>query len=167
MLDRNIVKQFWGDFKLSVQEEDPNFPIVNPQDAIKALMKCRNWIGTFTELLISNNNQRAIVLKSLKHERFQLGQIEQYWYAELLGAGHPVSALKTKELAQALIAQKTKDDSAYHSIQMNIATLETELEVLNHDKETLDLLLKRIEKTTDWLRDYLNWCKFELRDLSR
>lgn len=167
MLDRNIIKQFWGDFKLSVQEEDPNFPIVNPQDAIKALMKCRNWIGNFTELLINNNNQRAVVLKNLKHERYLLGQIEQYWYAELLEAGHSVSALKTKELAQALIAQKTKDDTAYHSIQTNITALETELEALNNDKETLDLLLKRIEKTTDWLRDYMNWVKFELRDLSR
>lgn len=167
MIDKNIVRKFWDDFKLIIQEEDPNFPIVNPQDAIRALMKCRNWVGTFTEFLINNNNLRATVLKSLKHERFLLGEIEQYWYAELLGAGYSASALKTKELAQALISQKTKEDATYHSIQMNITSLETELEELNNDRETLDLLLKRIEKTTDWLRDYLNWCKFELRDLSR
>ena len=44
-------------------------------------------------------------------------------------------------------------------------SLENELEELNHDRETLDLLLKKLEKTTDWLRDYLNWQKFELRTL--
>jgi|SRR6266404_5318141 len=165
MLDRELLKAFWKDFKLVTQEEDSNFPIVNPQDAIRALVKCRNWVGTFTEMLISNNSLRAIVLKNFKHERYLLNQIEQYWYAELLGEGHPVSALKTKELAQALITKKTQDDTAYHSIQLNILSLENELEELTNDKETLDLLLKKLEKTTDWLRDYLNWTKFELRVL--
>ncbi len=165
MLDKNLIKQFWNDFKLVTQEEDSNFPIANPQDAIRALVKCRNWVGTFTELLIDNNNLRAVVLRSLKNERYLASKIEQYWYAELLAEGHPVSALKTKELAQALITKKTQDDAPYHSIQLNIISLENELEELNHDRETLDLLLKKLEKSTDWLRDYLNWVKYELRTL--
>lgn len=165
MIDKDLLKRFWKDFQLITQEEDSTFPIVNPQDAIRALMKCRNWVGTFTELLIDNNNLRAVVLKSFKHEKFQLTQIEQYWYAELLAEGQAISALKTKELVQALIARKTIDDTTYHSIQANMQTLESELEILNNDKETLDLLLKRLEKTTDWLRDYLNWCKYEARTL--
>ncbi len=165
MLNKELIKAFWQDFKLVTQEEDTNFPIVNPQDAIRTLVKCRNWVGTFTEMLIANNNLRAVVLKSFKHERFLLSQIEQYWYAELLAEGQAVSTLKTKELAQALITKKTQDDTTYHSIQLNIMSLENELEELNHDRETLDLLLKKLEKTTDWLRDYLNWVKYELRTL--
>ena len=165
MLNKELIKAFWQVFKLVTQEEDTNFPIVNPQDAIRTLVKCRNWVGTFTEMLIANNNLRAVVLKSFKHERFLLSQIEQYWYAELLAEGQAVSALKTKELAQALITKKTQDDTTYHSIQLNIMSLENELEELNHDRETLDLLLKKLEKTTDWLRDYLNWVKYELRTL--
>lgn len=167
MIDKDLLTKFWKDFHLVVQEEDSSFPIVNPQDAIRALVKCRNWVGTFTELLINTNNIRAVVAKNFKHERFLLKEIEQYWYAELLAEEHSISVLKTRELVQALIAKKTQDDVTYHSIQLNIIGLENELEALDAEKETLDLLLKRLEKTTDWLRDYLNWCKYELRELSK
>src|SRR2546423_65759 len=140
MIDKDLLARFWKDFQLTTQEEDSTFPIVNPQDAARTLIKCRNWIGTFTELLISKNNIRGVVLKSLKHERFLLGEIEQYWYSELL-SGYSVSALKTRELAQSLIAQKTKDDSTYHSIQMSIMSLENELEEIDNDRENLEALL--------------------------
>lgn len=165
MLDKDLLARFWKDFHLTTQDEDTSFPIANPQDAARVLVKCRNWIGTFTELLISRNNIRNVVLKSLKHERSLLSEIEQFWYADFLASGHPVSTLKTRELAQALIAQHTKDDTAYHSIKANIITLENELNEFDIDIENLEALLKRIEKTTDYLVQYLNWVKYEVRTL--
>ncbi|SRR5258706_1085420 len=165
MLSKDLLARFWKDFNLITQEEDSSFPIVNPQDAVRALIRCRNWVGTFTEMLVSNSMQKTITVKGLKHENYLLSEIEQYWYAELLTEGQSVSALKTKELAQALIAQKTKDDSTYHSIQFNIISLENELFDIDSDKDILEMLLKKLEKTTDWLIQYINWTKFELRTL--
>lgn len=165
MIDKDLLTRFWKDFNLITQEEDSNFPIVNPQDAVRALIRCRNWVGTFTEMLVSNSIQKTITVKGLKHENYLLSEIERFWYAELLTEDHSISVLKTKELAQALIAQKTKDDPTYHSIQLHIISLENELFDINSDKDILEMLLRKIEKTTDWLVQYINWTKFELRTL--
>jgi len=167
MIDKALLARFWKDFQLITQNEDSTFPIVNPQDAVQALIKCRNWVGTFTEMLISNSIVRTITNKSLKHEKYLLSEIEQYWYAELLDSEYSVSALKTRELAKALIAKRTKDDVAYHTIQANIISLENEMYELDTDKDILETILKKLEKSTDWLRDYINWVKFEVRDLSK
>jgi hypothetical protein len=118
-------------------------------------------------MLVDNSYIRIVTEKSLRHEKHLLSIIEQDWYANLLAEGHSISALKTKELAQALIAKKTETDATYHTIQMNIITLENELLELNNDKEILETVLKKLEKSTDWLVQYINWIKFEIRDLAK
>jgi len=163
MIDKELLTRFWRDFQLITQEEDSTFPIVNPQDAARALIKCRNWIGTFTEQLITLETERTFVLKDLHRERVTLRSLDNFYIERILASDYPLSAIKNKDILQALI--QTHADAEQKALTQVISNQEEVLLGIESDKTILENLIKRIEKSTDWLIQYLNWTKFELRSL--
>jgi len=164
MLDRELLARFWKDFHLATQDEDTSFPIANPQDAARVLVKCSNWIGTFTEQLIAFENMRVSVAKDLQHYRTELKDLENLLIDSLVAEGYFTPAsLKNKEFVQMSI--RSKETTGASGLRITIQNAEAVLAELNSDQEMLENLVKRIEKTTDYLVQYLNWVKYEVRTL--
>jgi hypothetical protein len=164
MLDKELLARFWRDFHLTTQDEDASFPIANPQDAARVLVKCRNWIGTFTEQLIAFENMRVSVTKDLQHYKTKLKDLENLLMDDLIAEGYFTPAsLKNKDFVQMSI--RNKEIAEARGLRMTIQNVEAVLIELNSDQEMLENLIKRIEKTTDYLVQYLNWVKYEVRTL--
>lgn len=164
MVSKDLLDRFWRDFQLITQDEDISFPIANPQDAARVLIKCRNWIGTFTEQLITIEQDRTAILQKAHVARARLKELENFFLERIYNSGsHSISALKSKEILQALLAFYA--DTEYKDLKKATTDIDTVLIQIDSDKEILENLIKRIEKTTDWLVQYLNWTKFELRTL--
>ena len=162
MINKSVLERFWKDYYIQTQEEHSDFPYANVSDAGRALIKGRNWTGTFTEMLLTISESISINKKELTVCEHDLNLVER---DVLAFAGTTSYVSKNKDLMKAHIwanaVQAQKDLITVN--EKRIITLKGVLEELGSEKEILELILKKLDKTTDWLVQYINWQKYELR----
>jgi hypothetical protein len=162
MLNQELLDRFWKDFNVVTQEDDPEYPIANPQDAAKALIKCRNWVGVWTEQLVDTEQRRMNAKRGLESNTSILKDFRNEYLNELR-PNFAATTLKVKELQDALIFERARENKLYQETLRTVTHYSDILDDLESDKELLEVILKRLEKSVDWLVQYLNWIKYELR----
>lgn len=161
-MDKGLIVKFWADFPIPTQEEDIRFPYANPSDAAKALIKARNWSGTITEALIEKSES----LKSSKSELFSLEtKVERLERLIFVKNTPPGWATKNKDTQRAWIWSKAEeaDLQLLQKMDESREVLRTQIFSLETDMGLYGLMLKTLEKTTEWLVQYINWQKHEVR----
>lgn len=167
MIDKTLLARYWKDFYIVTQEERDDFPYANVADAAKMLIKGRNWSGTFTELLITNSVEMNICKKSIRGFEAQVRIEDRKLLA--MDFNPPGYVLKNSELLRNFVWQKLDNTQRmnYAQLSMSISEQQDKIDELTADKENIELILKKLEKSTDWIKDYINWQKFELRGLQQ
>lgn len=167
MIDKNLLVRYWKDFYIITQEEREDFPYANIADAAKALIKGRNWSGTFTELLITNSEEMNTYKKVLRNLEFQVMVEDRKLLT--IDFNPPAYVLKNSELLRNFSWSKLSDAQKmnYATLNTNILECQDKIDELAADKDNIELILKKLEKSTDWIKDYINWMKFELRGLQQ
>lgn len=165
MINKELLNKFWKDYYITTQEERPDFPYANIADAGKALIKGRNWTGTFTELLLDNSNMISACKQDLNHMTHDLSILER----NILIEGTNSSAYKNKDSIKRVIWSKATEQQReeIQTIEKQMLDCGNELEGHESDKQIVELILKKLDKTTDWLVQYINWMKFEIRGLQQ
>lgn len=167
VMDAQLRKEFWNNFRLPVQEEDPSVSFVNPSDVHRSLIKARNWLGTLNEVLVELKDKHKGLRILRRVAENKLGSLEKKVLARSFPI--PTSAVKNKIVQDAFVyseADEAEKDTI-DSINSDVETLIQEMDIINESMSELDTMRKALDRTTDWLIQYLNWLKFELRDLNR
>lgn len=167
MIDKKLLERFWKDFYIITQEERQDFPYANPADAAKSLIKGRNWIGTWTELLIFKAEELNEFKKTLRNIEQLLKIEDRKILAKNIKA--PGYVLKNAELLNNFVWSTLTEleKERYNMLYVDLKNCKDAIDNLESDKNNLELILKRLEKSTDWLIQYINWNKFELRGLQQ
>ena len=165
-MNREQKERFWKDFTIITQEEDPDVYFANPSDVSRSLVKARNWAGTLVQNLMDLNERMKNIGVLVNKRTREISNLEKTLFARQ--AKIPTWATKNKDtqrmFAYSLASpeeQKQLEDSYKHLAEDEQAM--TELQV---EKESIEMMRKVLEKSTDWLIQYLNWFKFDARDLS-
>lgn len=161
-MNKELIARFWKDFPIPTQEENSKFPYANPSDAARALIKAHNWVGTITELLIENSE----ALKELKNTLWSLDtKVEKLERLIFIKNPPPTWATKNKEM------QKTYSWSVAEEGDLELlkvmedsrTTLKGQIFNAEKDIDLYNIMLKTLERSSEWVMSYINWCKFELR----
>ena len=167
MIDKELLARFWKDFYIVTQEERQDFPYANVADAAKSLIKGRNWVGTFTELLISKAEELGEFKKTFRNIEQLLKIEDRKLLAKDVKA--PGYVLKNAELLTNFLWARLSDfeKERYNTLSADLKHCKDAVEDLESDKDNLELILKKLEKSTDWLVQFINYQKFELRGLQQ
>lgn len=168
-MNKELVKRFWEDFQIPTQEETINVAFANPADVAKALIKARNWSATIAQELVKVQNRLAELEQKEEDILIDVNKVEKEILIRQFRYGKISTAVtKNKEIQHAYIRSMATNDEEQDLKAMEQALVETRkgLHVGNTYKEQVDTLRRTLEKTTDWLIQYINWHKFELRELT-
>jgi hypothetical protein len=165
-MDEFSRKKFWDEFIIPVQEETVEVAFANPSDVARSLIKSRNWAGTITQSLMDFTRQVGENQALVKANQSHIVELER----EILGrqARLPSAAVKNKELQRAFArSHATVEEKArLDELEDKVRTLEFQTNMIKAEKEQIDLMKHALEKTTEWLIQYINWHKFEARALT-
>src|SRR5258705_12957781 len=157
-MNKELITRFWKDFPIPTQDEDPKFPYANPSDAARALIKAHNWVGTITEALL----KKSVDLKGLKHTLFSLDtKVEKMERLTFVKNPPPTWATKNKEMQKAYVWSKAfdKDLELLVAMEDSRMILKSEIFDVEEDIDLYNLMLKTLERSTEWLIQYINWIK--------
>lgn len=168
MLTKALLDTFWKEFRVPFQDEDSDFPYANPSDAARSLIQARNWTGTITEDLISVTERKALAENSLAELDTRIQRLERNMIALAVTDEIPAWATKNKEAQRAYAWSRANAEQLLYLQESEDRQIELKAAIreLAYQEETLNKMLKALEKTTDWLVQYINWQKFELRDIN-
>jgi len=165
-MTKELIEQFWKDFAIPTQDEDSKFPYANPSDAARALIKAHNWVGTITETLLVKSE----VLKELKSTLLSLETKVEKMERLIFSQNPPPSwATKNKEMQKAFVWSKAEvnDLELLQTMEDSRNMLRSQIFNLEKDTDLYNVMLKTLERSSEWLIAYINWRKFELRDPTR
>lgn len=165
-MNKELLGKFLKDFHIVTQDEDQEFPYANPSDAARSLIKARNWVGTLTERLMDLTDRVKVLKGTLRKQELSLTETER----EILSRCVPVPAwaTKNKEIQKSyILANADKSEKVVLvGIEDNRSKTLTEIDTLETEIGQYNQLLKSLERTTDWIIEYINWMKFEARSLN-
>lgn len=164
-MDEDTKTRFWKDMIVPTQEEYEDVAFANPVDVANALVKSRNWASTISSELARLTGRRASVVKRLRRANSQLASVESLVFANVDKV--PTTALRTKESRRGFII-KNLDQAGLGLLTECEASVRTEEDILDDidaQIEELEILRRVLERSTDWLIQYINWHKFELREM--
>lgn len=159
-----LITRFWKDFSIPIQEEDASVNFANPSDVVRSLVRSRNWMGTISENLI--NIDKALT----KEQRISHGveDLLRDFTIKALSAVDSLSgvAVKNKETQDAFILSRSSKDelTLFYATQKTLREQRDKINHLKYMRNSFELMKRALEKTTDWLVQYLNWHKFEIRE---
>lgn len=166
-MNKETKQRFWDDMIIPTQEETTDVAFANPADVARSLIKARNWVATLTQELTDFNTTVAEHKATLNRFR---GQIKAKETVLLAKAISEVSSgyLKNRDLMLAAIWKiaTVGDQEQFHELETQVTWFAEELIRLEAEYQNLEIMRKALEKTTDWLVQYINWHKFELRELT-
>jgi hypothetical protein len=154
------IQKFWKEFPIPTQEEREDFPFANPSDASRALIRSRNWAGTITEALIEKSQQLKHLKNLIASLDLKVDRLERH----ILIANPPASwATKNKEMQRTWVWSKATEADLMLLTEMEESKdkLKNESFSIEKDLELYNQMLKTLEKTTEWVIQYLNWIKHE------
>ncbi len=159
-----LITRFWKEFSIPVQEEDTSVNFANPSDVVRSLVKSRNWMGTISENLI--NVDRALVQEQRLYNAIE-DSLRDFSIKTLAVAGTLAGAVvKNRDTQEAFILHSCSDNerAMIYESQKTLREQREKIDHLKHIKNSFELMKRALEKTTDWLVQYLNWHKFEIRE---
>jgi len=160
-MDNDLIKKFWKEYHIPVQEEDVNFPFANPSDAARSLIKAHNWVGVLTEKLMEVSetlNKAELTMFKLSKQIARLESI-------VLAANPPPSwAIKNREVMKSFLLSKAGQDVDL-LIELDKQKDEAQIisETAQHEYDLYNKMLRALEKSTELAIQYINWTKFELK----
>ena len=162
---KELTDRFWRDMTITTQEEVEDVAFANHSDVARSLVKARNWTATLAqELVVINLHlkegykvERRVDKEIAKLEATVLSKIERL----------PTTAVKNKETQRAfLLTQATQEETKklndLENEKLKISDLIDDLETQQGE---IEIMRRSLERSTDWLIQYINWHKFELREL--
>jgi hypothetical protein len=163
-MDDKLRERFWKEFYIQTQTESKEVAFANPADVANALISSRNWYGTISEELVSIEEKLAIHKDEIRTVRRRI----QDWEVEVLatcGKMHTTAAKNQTTMeafiwANAGIEIKHELRRLYDSLDVFLSGLAG----LERDKAGAEGMRRAVEKTADWLVQYINWQKFEMRE---
>jgi chromosome segregation ATPase len=163
-MDDRMRERFWKEFYIQTQTESKEVAFANPADAANALISSRNWYGTISEELASleqslTNVQgqiREIRLSIQSAETAVLSTFEKLSTATLKNQ-QTISAFVRHHLSQ---SEREDLDELELTLDDNLSTLAD----LERQKAQAEIMRRAVERTADWLVQYINWQKFEMRE---
>ena len=161
-MTKELIARFWKDFPIPTQDEDPKFPYANPSDAARALIKAHNWVGTITETLI----EKSETLKEFKNTLFSLDTKVEKMERIIFSQNPPPGwATKNKEMQKAYVWSQAEagDLELLQVMEDSRVTIRSQIFNVEKDIDLYNLMLKTLERSSEWLISYINWAKFELR----
>lgn len=165
-MDKEQLAKFWQDFKIPTQEDDTNFPYANPSDAARSLIKSRNWVGVITEEILSVSEVLTNYKKELNTLLNAKENLDKWTLALAIQQGKAISNItKNKEVQKAFILsiQSGEELKSYRKLEEDQHRIESIIFDLENHIDYLNVLLKTVDKTTDWIIQYVNWMKIEVR----
>lgn len=163
---RELVDKFLKDMSIPTQDTNEDFPYANLADVGKALIKSRNWIPTLVNESLEINDAIAITKKELRQADTSLTRLERDIVRR--NQNLPSSAFKSKEYFKVFVHSIADGTDiiilAGREDQVNV--LNEHLDELYSQKEIIEMILRKLEKSNDWLSQYINLQKFELRGLN-
>lgn len=165
-MDKELLGKFLKDFHIVTQDEDQEFPYANPSDASRSLIKARNWIGTLTERLMDLQDSLKDVKVRLSRTEASLVTVER----KILAASSPVPswATKNKEIQKAYILSNATDVEKQFiaEFEKNIAKDKDIIYAIESEIEQYYTLIKHLDRSTEWIIQYINWMKYEARSFN-
>jgi len=159
-----LSKRFWEEFSIPTQDEDISVDFANPSDIVKSLVKSRNWMGTLSENMIRLDqalHREQRICNLLEHQLQDL-------VVKVLARNFPIpgAAIKNKETQEAFIVNNSSEEESFifESLRKDRREILNTTDDLKQLKNSFEIMKKSLEKTTDWLVQYLNWHKFEIRE---
>jgi len=159
-----LITRFWQDFSIPTQEEDSTVNFANPSDITRSLIKARNWIGTVSEHLIAIDKALLVEQKTFNMADRQMRDL----VTGILARGFPLSgtSVKNKETQDAFVLSNSSEEEiqAANSLKTTLHNQQDRIDYLKQMKNSFEIMKRAVEKSTDWLIQYLNWHKFEIRE---
>jgi molecular chaperone GrpE (heat shock protein) len=166
-MDTDTRKRFWDEMIIPTQEETTDVAFANPADVARSLIKARNWMATLTQELTFLNTNALELRNTLNNFRTRLKAKETTILARAISE---VSSgyFKNRDLQLASIWRTATDreKEEIHEFETQIDHFTQELNRYEGEYQNMDVMRKALEKSTDWLVQYINWHKFELRELT-
>jgi hypothetical protein len=165
-MDDSLRKKFWREFMIPIQEETAEVAFANPSDVARSLIKSRNWAGTITQTLMDFVRRTGENQALVKANQAHIAKLER----DILSRQSrlPSTALKNKELQRVFARSHATEEekSRLDELENKVGNLEFQINMIKAEKEQIDLMRHALEKTTEWLIQYINWHKFEARALT-
>jgi hypothetical protein len=164
---KELVQKFWDDMFIPTQNEDSSVNFANPTDVATSLVKARNWASTIAQELISEYEKSHDANKELKKITNEINLLE----ADVLASADkiPTVAMKNALTQRGFVLRQATESQRKHLLEL-LALAESWEEILSRVDTSigqLETMRKALERSTDWLVQYINWHKFELRELSQ
>jgi hypothetical protein len=168
-MKKELVDRFWEDFHITTQDQFPDVAFANPIDVASSLIKARNWSATLTQELVKVI-RRLSELKLINAELVKnISTLERDILSRQARASN-ISAIvvKNKDLQRAFIRSVSTEEELGHFAVWEEELHKNGCSLLAGEtyKEQVEALRKTLERSTDWLVQYINWCKFEAKSLS-
>jgi len=156
--------RFWEDFPIPYQDSDPDVDFANVSDAARALVKARNWSATIAARLADITRSTA----ECKSEIAERNSLVLRQESRIL-ARHdlPSSVTKNKEAQRSFSRRQANAEelALLNDNEQRLTNLQSMLILLQGDHEAVEVMRRALEKSSDWLVQYVNWHKFEARML--
>jgi hypothetical protein len=162
---REWTKRFWDDFELVTQIENPDMNFVNPADVARSLIKARNWTSKLVQASIESRSQRTTIDNQIREAQTTLDKIERTIFAK--SGKIPAFSMRNRETQSKFlfsIAEVEEREQMQKQYDL-ILYLQTEFSKADDDLGDLETMRRALEKSADWLIQYLNWYKYEMRTL--
>ena len=169
-MDKEMKREFWKDFVIPTQEEVEEVAFANPSDVARSLVKGRNWYATASASLaeaMKKRDDQLAILQDLENKR---DTAESLIVANYMNRNPdfklPTSTVKNKQTMQMFVFSKASpaERDLLDEIEEHRRDAVSEKMYWVRECGELESMRRAIEKTTEWLIQYINWYKFELRE---
>lgn len=162
---KELADRFWRDMAITTQEEVEDVAFANPSDVARSLVKARNWTATLAQELVVINLNLKEAYKTQRRVDKQITTLESVILSRIERL--PTTAVKNKETQRAFILTQATQEETEKLSNLEKARLDVEdlIDDLESEQGEIEVMRRSLERSTDWLIQYINWHKFELREL--
>lgn len=168
-MNEKAKKRFWDEFYIPTQKDSKEVAFANPADVARFLISSRNWYGSITQWLVDLKRDKEKITFEMSTIARQKHSLERVILARIVVRGElSATSVKNKDVQSGVVFAYASEEErvAFDQQEEELATLSGQLDLNAVDLEEAEAMRRATERTTDWLIQYINWQKFELRDLS-
>ena len=169
-MNSDMRKRFWNDFIIPTQDETTDVLYANPSDVARSLVRARNWYGTISEDVleaVANIETANAILRSSETKKTALEQVLVARAMREAGLkALPTSVVKNQQTMSVFALSRATFDEAktLQALLEEQRLAEVDRSFWQRERAQAEIMRRALEKTTDWLVQYINWHKFELRE---
>jgi hypothetical protein len=167
-MDKATRKRFWKDLIVPTQEQTNEVLFANPSDVARSFVKARNWHATVSESLTEANRMFDLQVEALQDLDFRQDELEKVVIARVIQDKNklPTSAVKNKQTLHmyAFAYANTEELAVFEDIKNLRKDALEQKAYWSRERSEFEIMRRTVEKSTEWLSQYINWYKFELRE---